>query len=337
MYGDRDTREYAAASKLSDLIAAQWPDTVTDHTHDVRILANVNIFGQKIQNLDILLLASFGEGVPFTPTRPADQAQVQAGMAPTVIVRSLCLVIEVKDHQPNNIEFRGMDAWVRYRTEWKSASLQSYEQLWSLVPYLNDSFKKQGIRVPWVTPLLWLRNFPNDRLPPRPHPIIASPLAWEDLLSVVVQVNQKISTRGVDDPYPSMPQRVGDLFTQLGAPPRPDSQAMDWPPDSAGRAPPRLDSQPTDRPPNSSKSQPRRSVLAVLVALIAILAVALAVAALTERPQPPATARPPAATAPTPSSGGFDVSPYIGKGNVANCGAFASQANAQAVLRADSV
>ncbi len=51
--------------------------------------------------------------------------------------------------------------------------------------------------------------------------------------------------------------------------------------------------------------------------------------------QPPATARLAAATAPPPSSGGFDVSPYIGKGNVANCPDFRSQANAQAVLRAD--
>ncbi len=50
-----------------------------------------------------------------------------------------------------------------------------------------------------------------------------------------------------------------------------------------------------------------------------------------EAPAPPAAPPPPASIAPT----GFDPTKYIGQGDRYNCSAFASQADAQAVLRAD--
>jgi hypothetical protein len=54
---------------------------------------------------------------------------------------------------------------------------------------------------------------------------------------------------------------------------------------------------------------------------------------------PPPTVRPPTTPtvtlAPLPTVGGFDPTRYIGQGNRYNCADFASQAQAQAVLRAD--
>ena len=62
-------------------------------------------------------------------------------------------------------------------------------------------------------------------------------------------------------------------------------------------------------------------------------------------PQPPTTAAPvtvvstlpvpPTMTAATAALAGFDPTNYIGQGDAFNCNAFASQAQAQAVLRAD--
>ena len=56
----------------------------------------------------------------------------------------------------------------------------------------------------------------------------------------------------------------------------------------------------------------------------------------TAAPQPTATATPrPAQTATAAPSSGFDARNYIGQGDRYNCSDFASQADAQAVLRAD--
>jgi hypothetical protein len=49
-------------------------------------------------------------------------------------------------------------------------------------------------------------------------------------------------------------------------------------------------------------------------------------------PPPPPSAPPPA---PTAAAAGFDPRRYVGQGDAYNCGDFASQAQAQAVLRAD--
>jgi hypothetical protein len=59
------------------------------------------------------------------------------------------------------------------------------------------------------------------------------------------------------------------------------------------------------------------------------------VSAIAPPPPPVVTPPPPVVTPTPPPASGFNPYPYIGQGDAYNCGHFASQANAQAVLRAD--
>jgi hypothetical protein len=73
---------------------------------------------------------------------------------------------------------------------------------------------------------------------------------------------------------------------------------------------------------------------APIAALAPVSTVAPTIRMATPAPTPIVTAPPARTIAPTPVSG-FDPLRYIGQGDRYNCGDFASQAQAQAVLRAD--
>lgn len=230
LIGEEDTREHTAALALRELLVRRWPEVITGTEHDVRIITIAKCHGQPVRDLDILLVASFGEGLTFKPYLPIRHPPDRWTIVPSIQVRSLCLVIEVKDHALEDIDIRGTTVYVPYGGIWKNASKQSEDQLYALKGYIES----QGLRAPRITNLLWLRNVPNDQLPRRPHPILASPLTWETVLNVVAQLSPPRSVEGawvlgsVDGAEDRrMAKRVGDLFTKELVPTRLDRQRME--------------------------------------------------------------------------------------------------------------
>lgn len=221
--GPEDTAEYAAALALRDSIVKVWPSVVDDPHHDVRIVAGAKCHGQRVRDIDILLLASFEPGLTFSPFLSFSPSSGQTVLPRTVTVKSLCLVVEVKDHSPDAVRFTGTRVDVKYHDNWHSASEQNENQLWAVKGYLQY----HGRRPPHITPLLWLRNVPNTQLPPRPHPILGTPVTWELILNVIAQMappryRDGQWTLSATEPGQDDPPEVADLFTQVVTPTRLD-------------------------------------------------------------------------------------------------------------------
>jgi hypothetical protein len=228
LFGEEGTPEHAAALALRDLLARCWPEAVTAAEHDVRIITGAKCHGQPVRDLDIVLLATFGEGLTFRPYLPIRRSDGHLTIVPSIKVSSLCLVIEVKDHALQDIEIRGTTVYVPYAGVWKNASKQSEDQLYALKGYIES----QGLSAPRITNLLWLRNVPNDQLPARPHSIIASPLTWETVLNVVAQLSTPrfvggFWVLGSGDRDRLVVERASELFLKELVPTRLDRQRME--------------------------------------------------------------------------------------------------------------
>jgi hypothetical protein len=134
--------------------------------------------------LDIVVLARLSELARYSPFLPFFDSWDNSLKKPnTIEVRTLCLIIEVKDSGPENVRFVGTHLEIRYGAEWKSATEQSHNQVYALKNYLMHN----RIAAPHITNLIWLRNVANVDLPKRPHNILGGNATWDLFLNVIGQ------------------------------------------------------------------------------------------------------------------------------------------------------
>ena len=204
--------ERAAAEWLRDGLLSQWPDLARSRGDQIRIHAAAKLFGYRVQDLDVLLLAQFAERREFRPItvfRPSAGEPVRPRWAS---VGSLALIIEVKGHDARNVRFDGQTVSVRYRRggeeSWENASEQSWEQVHALRRYLLD----QGLSGIWFTGLILFSNLRESDLPPRPHNFLGGDTSFEQLLNSLGEIaNPWIrGNRAIISAGP--PERVAELF-----------------------------------------------------------------------------------------------------------------------------
>jgi hypothetical protein len=170
--------ENAAAEALKNLILQSWPDVDTNPHCDIRIITGVYLTGQKIEDLDIVLLAVFQQPreIPLLDSAGAVVASYLLG--------SLCCVIEVKSHRCESAEIRAGALWVTYNGEEKNVTKQNRDQMHSLAEFLTAA----GAGRAHVTRFIWLENVTASELRQRsinselPHEIILKDSTWEDVL-----------------------------------------------------------------------------------------------------------------------------------------------------------
>jgi hypothetical protein len=188
LLGSKEGREYKAALKLCDLLLESWPWLETDPHSDAKIIVGVQCHGQSHRDLDIVLLGSFSERAVFSPFVSFSTLQGTLKKPDTVRVNSLCLVIEVKDHDLASVEFTGTRLDVLYtgsgHTRWHSVTDQSEGQKYALKRYLEHN----RVNPPYITNLIWLPNVANADLPRRPHNILGGNSSWDLFLNVVMQL-----------------------------------------------------------------------------------------------------------------------------------------------------
>lgn len=59
--------EYAAAKRLERRIIDLWPDLARSRTDTVRIFVGLKMHGQKLEDLDLVVIASFETARDFDP------------------------------------------------------------------------------------------------------------------------------------------------------------------------------------------------------------------------------------------------------------------------------
>jgi len=184
LFGDQETSEYKAACTLCNLIQQVWPSIADASEHDIRIVAGAKCHGQEVKDIDLLLMASFGKGITYSPFLSFNKYE-QVHRPDSVVVESLFVSIELKDHSPNNVHFLGTNVHVRYKQYWHDATEQSHKQVFSIKRFIEF----HRIKAPHITNLIWLRNVPNTELPKRPHNVIGADATWGLFLNVIGQMS----------------------------------------------------------------------------------------------------------------------------------------------------
>ena len=183
--------EADAARQLRQAILKAWPWVESDPAAAIYLIPGVQCHGEVPRDIDLVILASLPiNRATFTPTTQLRLLNGGVVESDAVCVRSLCLVVEVKDHIPRDIRFFGPKAEVRYRSatggeQWHSVTQQNERQKYSLRNYLARNIP--GTQVPHITNLIWLRNAPRDALPRGTHNLLPATLTWTALLNAVTE------------------------------------------------------------------------------------------------------------------------------------------------------
>lgn len=183
LFGADGTQEYEAALDLRQRILESWPEIEHDARNRITIVVGVQCHGQKVRDVDLILLAHFEDGILFEPLFPFHQGADQEHPA-VVTLESFCVVIEVKSHSGSGVRFIGKTVEVSYGRHWHDATHQNEQQKYSFLNYL----KVHHIQPPRITSLIWLRNVPNTSLPARPHNILGGNATWEMFVSTIIQM-----------------------------------------------------------------------------------------------------------------------------------------------------
>lgn len=189
LLGSGEGPEWEAAQTLYKMILDSWPWIESDPNSEIRIITDVKCHGQLVKDIDIVLLGKLSSSVSYQPFLEFSRQDGSLEKPKAIFIKNLCLIIEVKDHDPSGIRFVGTKVEVRYfhnsRPKWHSATVQSDRQKYSLINYL----KHNHIDTPYIHNLIWLRNIKNIDLPNRPHNIIGGNSTWDLILNVIGQTS----------------------------------------------------------------------------------------------------------------------------------------------------
>ena len=141
--------EADAAKQLRAAILKAWPWVETDFASKIFLIPNVQCHGETTRDIDLVVLASLPEQATFAPSCQLKLLNNNPVEADVVHVRSLCIVIEIKDHIPQDIRFAGTKVEVRYRSgsnrdQWHSASQQNERQKYSLRNYIGQASSRNA-------------------------------------------------------------------------------------------------------------------------------------------------------------------------------------------------
>lgn len=228
---DNGVREYQAAVELQRLMLRSWPHLDDSQQDQVTIVVGAKCHGQIVRDIDLILLGTFKSGIVYKPFLPFTSRDGNPQLPDEVLVESLCIVIELKDHSAGSIRFSGSQVEVRYQNQstWHNVSQQSESQKQSLINYL----RLQGFgQIPWVTPVIWLPNVLNRDLPRRPHNILGGDSSWDLFVNAIGQMsppryqnNRWVLNVNLSDT--SVISQIKDLLTRIIEPTTIDRQRME--------------------------------------------------------------------------------------------------------------
>lgn len=232
LLGSGEGPEWEAATTLYKMILETWPWINNDQKSEIRIITDVKCHGQLVKDIDIVLLGRLSIPVGYQPFLAFSKQDGYLEKPNAIFVKNLCLIIEVKDHDPSALRFIGTKVEVRYfhigRSKWHSATNQSDRQKYSLINYL----KHNHIDPPYVHNLIWLRNVQNIDLPNRPHNIIGGNSTWDLILNIIGQISPPHFRDGkwIVESWPTGRLDMGptsDILTKTVEPTRLDRVKMD--------------------------------------------------------------------------------------------------------------
>jgi len=225
--------EYAAALQLKRRILDLWPDLARSRTDIVRMFVGLKMHGQKIEDIDLVVIGSFSEARAFDPEWKFYPRDGEPFTPKAALVRNFALVIEVKSHDATGVRFENTVASVRYvrngHVSWECVTEKNRAQMFEFKKWL-DRFGLDNVH---VQNLVLFTGLKERDLPSRPHVCIASNTSFERILNVLGQVsgprenNQRVTlSYGAEQAFDNLLATNSPLFKILEPTPL-DRRRMD--------------------------------------------------------------------------------------------------------------
>ncbi|MEK8130894.1 AAA family ATPase [Paenibacillus filicis] len=164
--GNNSGPEYEAAEQLAKVFKE---DLLIGESGKIIIAVGVTCFGQKVKDIDLVVVGQFDKGFRRKVSSRAMKDRTEEKHAErSVYFNNFCFCIEVKDHPSDRVMFQGGQAFVRYKNNnFHNATVQSNEQKYSLLRYLQDKIKLK--RDPRICNFIWFRNMEKPNSVSLPH------------------------------------------------------------------------------------------------------------------------------------------------------------------------
>ena len=172
LYGPPDTAEMRAAEDLKKLLVAWDPGLEKQGNKRALIVANAKCPGQQRTDMDVLLFLSSQDPDGFPPVERNGKQ---------VIIQSLIVVIEVKDHPPEHVRFMGNCPQVWYAKDgWVDAAEQVHQSTWSFKKHIEF----HGLEIdPFVAGVGWLRQVASSDIPSGCPQFVGSDIGFKGLIA----------------------------------------------------------------------------------------------------------------------------------------------------------
>ena len=135
--------EWTAASALRDKIIADFPKIQSSIGQDIWIFPSVKTpWHSETKDIDLYILAKFDPPLSF----------LDVDLVPRKC-HSLSLSVEVKNHSASQVWVEGDAVWVNYDDGFKSATEQSYKQVFAIQSF----YRRKGLgKAPFIRNFVWL-------------------------------------------------------------------------------------------------------------------------------------------------------------------------------------
>jgi hypothetical protein len=181
--------EFRAAKRLERRMLDLWPELARSRDDVVRIFVGLKMHGQKIEDLDLVVIGSFAEPRAFDVEWKFYPREGEPFLPKVAKVRNFALVIEVKSHDATGVRFENAVASVRYvrngKVSWECVTEKNRHQMFEFKKWL-DRFGLDNVH---VQNLVMFTGLKERDLPKRPHVCIASDTSFERVLNVLGQVS----------------------------------------------------------------------------------------------------------------------------------------------------
>ena len=167
--------EYQAAKLLGQLACDYDPEIADSNLVVLEIFPSVQCFGQKIQDIDLLVF--------YADYRAPEKTFItDSGKR----LHSFCATIEVKGHSPENVCFEGTNCFVTYNGERHNVTSQSENQKYSVVNYIKKHLNSQ--KAPRIINLIWFSRVNSASLPKSDSNILGMDISWRNFLEAAVLI-----------------------------------------------------------------------------------------------------------------------------------------------------
>lgn len=173
--------EIVGADRGSERDAAEALRTLLTPTvgsNQLLIVVGAQCLGEEVQDIDLLLLGSFGRGLPFEGKHGESRNQ-------EIRLVNLCLIIEMKDHAASQVRFDSQRVMVYYGKDnyWSDATKQVIRQRVSLKNFLKRHDQPQL----WIEGAIWLRNY-DGNIPSAAANVLGANPSTLDFLRLVERI-----------------------------------------------------------------------------------------------------------------------------------------------------